>query len=69
MGDGYLRKLLVAGATAVLGRIRDTQTQTADWVRRLLANKPARLVSVAVANKTARIVFAVMSKQEVCKPS
>ncbi|EFO28660.1 transposase for insertion sequence element [Roseibium sp. TrichSKD4] len=69
MGDGYLRKLLVVGATAVLRRIRDAQTQTAEWVRRLLEKKPARLVSVALANKTARIVWAIMSKQEEYNPA
>lgn len=69
MGDGYLRKLLVVGATAVLRRVAHTQTQTAEWVRRLLEKKPARLVSVALANKTARIVWAVMSKKEVYKPA
>ncbi len=69
MGDGYLRKLLVVGATAVLRRVAHTQTQIAEWVRRLLEKKPARLVSVALANKTARIVWAVMSKKEVYKPA
>lgn len=69
MGDGYLRKLLVVGATAVLRRVKDAQTQTADWVRRLLEKKPARLVSVALANKTARIVWAILSKREVYKPA
>lgn len=69
MGDGYLRKLLVVGATAVLRRIRNAQTHTANWVRRLLEKKPSRLVSVALANKTARIVWAVMSKQGVYKPA
>jgi len=34
----------------------------------LLEKKPARLVSVALANKTARVVWAVLSKQEVYKP-
>ncbi len=69
MGDGYLRKLLVVGATAVLRRVIHMQTQTAEWVRRLLEKKPARLVSVALANKTARIVWAVMSKKEAYKPA
>lgn len=69
MGDGYLRKLLVVGATAVLRRIRNAQTHTANWVRRLLEKKPSRLVSVALANKTVRIVWAVMSKQGVYKPA
>lgn len=69
MGDGYLRKLLVVGATAVLRRISHAQTQIAEWVRCLLKNKPARLVSVALANKTARIVWAVMSKKEAYRPA
>ncbi len=69
MGDGYLRKLLVVGATAVLRRAVNAQTKTAEWVRRLLEKKPARLVSVALANKTARVVWAVLSKNEVYKPT
>lgn len=69
MGDGYLRKLLVVGATAVLRRAVHAQTHTAEWIRRLLAKKPARVVSVALANKTARIVWAILSKQEVYKPT
>ncbi|PWL27805.1 MAG: IS110 family transposase [Marivita sp. XM-24bin2] len=69
MGDGYLRKLLVVGATAVLRRIVHAQTSTGAWVRRLLERKPSRLVSVALANKTARIVFAVLSKKEIYNPA
>lgn len=67
MGDSYLRKLLVVGATAVLQHAIRAQTQTGEWVRRLLERKPSRLVSVALANKTARIVWAVMSKKEAYK--
>ena len=69
MGDGYLRKLLVVGATAVLRRAVHAQTQPAEGIRRLLEKKPARVVSVALANKTARIVWAILSKQEVYKPT
>lgn len=69
MGDGYLRKLLVVGATAVLRRAVHAETKTADWVRRLLERKPPRLVSVALANKTARIAFAVLSRQEAYRAS
>lgn len=68
-GDGYLRKLPIVGDTAVLRRVIHMQTQTAEWVRRLLEKKHARLVSVALANKTARIAWAVLSKQEVYKPA
>ncbi|WP_372573543.1 IS110 family transposase [Ruegeria jejuensis] len=64
MGDGYLRKLLVVGATAVLRRAVRTQTQIGEWVRHLLERKPSRLVSVALANKTARIAWAILAKGE-----
>ena len=64
MGDGYLRKIRVVGATAVLRRIVHAQTKTAHWVRQLLERETSRLVSVALADKTARIVFAVLSRKE-----
>ncbi len=62
MGDGYLRKLLVVGATAILRHVADTQTRTAAWIRSLLERKAPRLVSVAMANKTARIVWALLAR-------
>ncbi len=61
MGDGYLRRLLVLGATARLHRARAGTTPASAWINALLQRKPARLVSVAIANKTARIVWAVLS--------
>lgn len=61
MGDRYLRKLLVLGATSSLRRAKYAETPLAAWTGRLLERKPARLVTVAVANKTARIVWAVMA--------
>lgn len=60
MGNGYLRTLLVVGATAVIRYAR----QKPSWVTGLLARKPARLVSVALANKTARIAWALLAKRE-----
>jgi transposase len=64
MGDRYLRKLLVVGATSVVRRARTADTTVANWVRSLLERKPARLVTVATANKTARIVWAVLARGE-----
>jgi len=64
MGDRYLRKLLVVGATSVVRRARTADTTAANWVRSLLERKPARLVTVAMANKTARIVWAVLARGE-----
>ncbi len=64
MGDRYLRHLLVVGATAVIRYTRRKTTTVSTWAAQLLERKPARLVSVAVANKTARIAWAVMTREE-----
>ena len=64
MGDGYLRKLLVVGATSVIRRAGSSDTATGVWVRSLLEKKPVRVATVAMANKTARIAWAVMARGE-----
>jgi len=60
-GDRYLRRLLVVGATAVVRQAR-LHPDKYPWIAKLLAKKPAKLVAIAVANKTARIAWAIMSK-------
>lgn len=65
MGDGYLRKLLVVGATSVIRRAVDSTSATGAWVRSLMTRKPTRVVTVAMANKTARIAWAVLARGEV----
>lgn len=63
-GDKQLRTLLVLGAIAIIRRVRSgKQTPLNDWVNRLLTKKPGRLVSVALANKIARIAWAVWSEK------
>lgn len=64
MGNGYLRRLLVVGATSVTQRAPTTDTRTGAWVRSLLERKPTRLVTVAIANKTARTAWALLVKGE-----
>jgi transposase len=61
-GNTYIRRLLVAGATSMLRYARLKTAAGADWVNGLLKRRPARLVTVAMANKTARISWAVMVK-------
>src|SRR5215468_1250255 len=60
-GDRYLRRLLVNGATSVVRNARQ-HPQKHPWIMRLLAKKPAKLVAIAVANKMARIAWAIMAK-------
>lgn len=69
MGDKYLRKLLVIGATSLVRRARH-KPETADQrLVGLLARKPVRVATVAMANKMARIVWAVMTRGDVYQPS
>ena len=68
MGDRYLRKLLVLGATARLRVVGREQSPLAQWTRALLARRPARLVTLALANKTARILWALMARGETYRP-
>ena len=60
-GNGYLRRLLVNGAMAVLNSKRARQDP---WLVKLLASKPRKVVAVALANKMARIGWALMMRQE-----
>jgi transposase len=60
-GNGYLRRLLVNGAMSVLGSKRGRKDP---WIAKLLASKPRKLAAVAVANKLARIGWAIMMRQE-----
>jgi transposase len=62
-GDSYVRRLLVVGATAVLRRARQDNASKS-WAAKLLERKPARIVTVALANKTARIAWAVLARQQ-----
>lgn len=60
-GNGYLRRLLVNGATSL---IKCQHVRRDPWVAKLLASKPRKLVAVALANKLARIGWALMTRQE-----
>ena len=57
-----LRKLLVVGATSVIRRARGNALASASWVKALLERRPARVATVAMANKTARIAWAVLAR-------
>ena len=64
MGQRDLRRLLVLGATAVLRHKRKRAELDDPWLRRMLAEKPPKLVAVALANKMARIIWALSVKKE-----
>ncbi|SER53820.1 IS110 family transposase [Sphingobium sp. YR768] len=62
MGDRYLRQLLVIGATALVRYAKEKPGTVDPRFVALLARKPARVASVAIANKMARIAWAVMAR-------
>jgi transposase len=63
-GDGYLRRLLVHGARADLRWSRRRKHERSEWQESLLARRPTNVVLVAMANKTARVVWAMLSRGE-----
>jgi transposase len=64
-GDVYLRRLLINGAQAVLNSRR---AKSDPWIQRLLAAKPRLVAAVALANKMARIAWAVMVRTTRFRP-
>ena len=64
MGDKYLRRLLVVGMTSLVRRARVSPTSVDPRIIDLLARKPVRLATVAMANRTARVVWVVMARGE-----
>jgi transposase len=63
-GDESLRATLVAGATAYLRHVRSGRITPSPWLAGLLQRKPPKLVAVALANKTARIAWKLMTSGE-----
>lgn len=60
-GNGYLRRLLVNGAMSL---INSKRAKDDPWLAKLLATKPRKVVALALANKLARIGWALMMRQE-----
>jgi len=68
MGDRYLRQLLVVGMSARVRAARTRPERVDPWTASILERKPTRLATVAMANKTARIIWAVLTKNEPYTP-
>jgi len=64
MGDQYIRRLLVLGMTSRIRSIRTKPEKFDPWFADILSRKPGRLAAVAMANKTARIIWAVLTRNE-----
>ena len=59
-----IRRLLIIGAMAVVGWAARNGAAEGSWLARMLARKPRMVVAIALANKMARSVWAMLTKQE-----
>ena len=64
-GNREIRKLLVLGATSMVYRAPQWNSAAGLWFRGVLERRPVRLATVALANKMARIAWALMTRKEV----
>lgn len=62
MGDRYLRRLLVVGMTSLVRRARCAPESVDPRLTAMLQRKPVRVVTVAAANRTARVAWAIMTR-------
>jgi len=67
-GDAGLRRLLVCGAMALIRQARVRGARTMPWLEALLARKKIKLAAVALANKLARIIWALLVRGEEYQP-
>jgi transposase len=63
-GDRYLRGLFVAGALAVIRYAKIHGTKHRPWLTALLTRRPTKVAAIALANKIARMAWAMMAKGE-----
>jgi transposase len=68
-GNRYLRKNLIHGARAVMPKLATSNTRLGQWVRDLLARVHKNTAVVALANKLARITWAVLSRRQCYQPA
>lgn len=68
-GNAYIRRLLVLGATGQMRGARRDKAAGGAWFKTLCGRKPPRVAIVALANKTARVAWAVMAKQKTYAPA
>ena len=64
-GDSCVRTLLVHGARAVMSRPKNQNDRCKKWVDQLNSRSHSNIAAVGLANKLARIVWVIMSRQEV----
>ncbi len=67
-GDSYLRTLLIHGARAVVSVCQNKEDRKSQWIKGIIARRNKNIATVALANKNARIIWAVLSRDECYQP-
>lgn len=67
-GDKYLRTLLVHGARSTIKHCQEKTDKRSDWLNKLMCRRNKNIATVALANKNARIIWAILSKGETYQP-
>ena len=68
MGNRYIRRLLYLGAMGVISARRDAAPGN-DWLGRLIATKPLKVAAIALANRMARAIWAMLRTGEAWRPA
>ena len=66
-GDTYLRTLLIHGARSVI-RVAENKAEPESWLRKLMARRNKNVAAVALANKNARVVWALLANDRTFRP-
>jgi hypothetical protein len=64
MGERTIRRLLIIGGSSMVRQASRFGAPAGSWLERMMARKPRMLISVALANKMARMVWALLTKKE-----
>jgi len=63
-GDKYIRTLLIHGARSVINKVDSKSDRRSRWIQALVARRGKNRAAVALANKNARIIWALLSRGE-----
>lgn len=67
-GDSYLRTLLIHGARAVISTCQNKEDRKSQWIKGIITRRNKNIATVALANKNARVIWAVLSRGECYQP-
>lgn len=63
-GDSYLRTLLIHGARSVIRAVERRSDEGEEWLRQLISRRNKNVAAVALANKNARTIWALLAKEK-----